>query len=278
MNNDNIDSDNIPNISWQPHHESILIDWADKANCYKWLHFKSQNKYNKKRNWFTIPVIIMSTITGTGNFALERISKEYQGTVTIIIGSINIIAGIITTISQFLKLNELAEGHRISSLSWDKFYRNIKSELYKSPNERIHVLFFIKSCKDEFDRLMETSPNIDQDILFLFKKNLTKGSNKQEILKKQKMFENLNKPELFDEIPSIKDKVYTINIEQKILDEERLNIYKILQKKKENDEKKNQIFTFKKKFNEKFNREPTLEELINNNKNILKEEIIILSK
>ena len=231
--------ENKSNILWQNHHEKILVDWADKANCYKWLHYKSQNKYMKKRNWYTIPVIIMSTLTGTGNFALERIPKNYQSYFTIAIGSINILAGIITTISQFLKLNELAEGHRISALSWDKFYRNVKSELYKSPDERIHVSFFIKSSKDEFDRLMETSPNIDPDILILFKKNLTNGKNKEDIKKKIKMFDELNKPEIFDELPSITNKVYTINIEQQILDKEQENITNILKIKKDNDKKKN---------------------------------------
>ena len=196
--NENIDDRELPpHIEWKNHHEKILIDWADKANCYKWLHYKSQDKYMHKRNWYTIPVIIMSTVTGTGNFALERVPENYKSIVTISIGSINIFAGIITTISQFLKLNELAEGHRISALSWDKLYRNVKSELLKSPDERIHVSFFLKSCKDEFDRLMETSPNIDSDILLLFKKNLTKGKNKEEIEKKQKMFDELNKPEIF---------------------------------------------------------------------------------
>ena len=279
MNDDNCsEAGSIPNIPWQPHHESILIDWADKANCYKWLHFRSQTKYSNKRNWYTIPVIIMSTLTGTANFALERIPASFQGGYTIIIGSINILAGIVTTISQFLKLNELAEGHRISALSWDKFYRNIKSELFKAPNERIHVTFFIKTCKDEFDRLMETSPNIDSSILELFKKSLTSGKNKMEIARKQKLFDELNKPEIFDEIPSIKDKVYTINIDQQILDEEQENINNILNKKKENDEKKDQINKFKDNFLLKFNRQPTLNELITNNKKMSKEEIEILSK
>jgi hypothetical protein len=270
-----LEIDHLQNITWHPHHEVILIDWADKANCYKWLHFKSQNKYMYKRNLFTIPVIIMSTLTGTANFALERIPNEYQSMFTIIIGSINILAGIITTISQFLKLNELAEGHRISALSWDKFYRNIKSELSKSPFERIHVTFFIKSSKDEFDRLMETSPNIDSDILLLFKKNLTSGKNKDEIIKKQKMFDELNKPEIFDEIPPIKDKVYTLNINEQLINEEENKINNILKLKKENEIKINQLTNFKKDFYNKFNREPTMSELITNNTNISKEEIII---
>ena len=50
----------------------------------------------------------MSTLTGTANFALERIPEEYQDTCSIAIGSVNILAGIITTVAQFLKLNELS--------------------------------------------------------------------------------------------------------------------------------------------------------------------------
>ena len=25
-------------IEWSPEHEQILIEWADKAMCYRWLH------------------------------------------------------------------------------------------------------------------------------------------------------------------------------------------------------------------------------------------------
>ena len=31
---------------WECHHETIFVDWADKASCYKWLHNKSYLKYN----------------------------------------------------------------------------------------------------------------------------------------------------------------------------------------------------------------------------------------
>ena len=49
--------------SWTKEHEKILVDWGDKAMCYRWLHSKSHNIYNKVNAYFTIPVIIMSTLT-----------------------------------------------------------------------------------------------------------------------------------------------------------------------------------------------------------------------
>ena len=171
------------NMEWKEYHENILVDWADKALCYRWLHSKSSSKYIRLRNLYTIPVIILSTLTGTANFALERVPQEYQGYCQISIGSLNILAGIITTISQFLKINELSEAHRVSSISWNKFYRNIRVELVKSPDDRINVAYLIKSCKDEYDRLMETNPTIDTNIIKNFNKTFKfNDKSKKEVL------------------------------------------------------------------------------------------------
>ena len=91
-----------PVVQWTPEHEKILIEWADKALCYKWLHEKSHMVYSSRNTWFTIPVIIMSTLTGTANFAQDRIPAEYVNAYTIGVGAVNILAGILTTIQQFL--------------------------------------------------------------------------------------------------------------------------------------------------------------------------------
>ena len=122
--------------NWTKEHEKLFVEWADKALCYKWLHSKCNLKYNKLNTWFTIPVIVMSTLTGTANFAQEKFPDNVKEYAPMIIGCVNITAGIITTIQQFLKIGELNEAHRVAALSWDKFYRKIKVELSKSPSER----------------------------------------------------------------------------------------------------------------------------------------------
>ena len=66
-----------------------------------------------------------------------------------IIGAINLIAGILTTIQQFLKITELNESHRVSSIAWGKFYRNTKVEISKSPNERTPVTTLLKYSKEK---------------------------------------------------------------------------------------------------------------------------------
>ena len=157
-------------MKWTAHHENILIEWGDKAMCYRWLHGKAHAKYSWLNAVYTIPVIIMSTLTGTANFAIGRLDEEYKSYASIAIGGVNIIAGIITTIQQFLKVTELAEAHRASSIAWDKFYRNAKVELARAPEERTPVIHGVKTAKEEFDRLMETSPPIPERIIAKFRR------------------------------------------------------------------------------------------------------------
>lgn len=171
MNNDDLFSIGPSNLNaeWTLEHERILVEWADKAMCYRWLHSRSNIMYSSLNTWYTIPVIIISTVTGTANFAQERVPLSYQNYFVMVIGAFNILAGIITTIQQFLKITQLNEAHRVASIAWDKFYRNIKIELAKHPDERMNVTQMIKISKEEYDRLMETSPVIPDKIIKKFK-------------------------------------------------------------------------------------------------------------
>lgn len=202
-------------IDWTKDHENILVEWADKAMCYRWLHSKAHQNYAKANMWFTIPVIIMSTTTGTANFAQEHLPQDYRGFASMGIGTVNIFAGILTTIAQFLKIGELNEAHRVASIAWDKFYRNTKVELAKSPAERLPVIQMLKHSKEEFDRLMETSPCISESVINEFNTTFSDGISKikgkldkDTLSKRQLAFIELKKPEICDTMESTSRAVY----------------------------------------------------------------------
>jgi hypothetical protein len=136
--------------------------------------------FRKKHALFTIPVIILSTITGTANFAQDRFPSEYVNYYVMGVGSLNILAGIISTIAQFLKIAELNESHRVTSIAWGKFNRRITIELARHPDDRSPVFDFMKSTKEEYDRLMETAPQIPINIINEFKNEF--GDLKEMIL------------------------------------------------------------------------------------------------
>lgn len=253
------------NAEWSDEHEMILVEWADKAMCYRWLHSKARVKYYVKNIWFTIPVIIISTLTGTANFAIERVPEEYQPYASIGIGSFNIFAGIITTIAQFLKISELNEAHRVSSITWDKFYRNIKIELSKRRTERIPAFQMLKISKEEYDRLMETSPPIGDEIIKQFKDTFSGGNinEKKGPTKKQQNYIDIIKPEICDIMETTKNFLYKQSEEEKRLEKTK-SIVGMVKENKEQEIQKEQVKKFIDNFNREYKREPTLDEIHNN--------------
>ena len=150
---------------WKAEEEIIIQQWADKAQCYQWMHNQCREIYKSKNAWYTIPVIIISTITGTANFAQDRFPEEYKQYIIMGIGTLSIIAGIITTIHQFLKISELNEGHRVAAGSWGKFHNALKTLALRHPLDRMPPNQAIELYKDEYDRLFELSPEILKNIL-----------------------------------------------------------------------------------------------------------------
>ena len=154
---------------WTLEQEELLAEWAEKAACYRWLHNKAEKQYRCRNYAFTIPVIIFSTLTGTANFAMDSFVPEEQKKMAMgIVGGVNIFAGIMSTLQNFLRYAELMEGHRSSGVSWSKFSRNISVELALDEKRRKPAGDFLKVCRAEFDRLIEQSPSIDEKIIKLF--------------------------------------------------------------------------------------------------------------
>jgi hypothetical protein len=231
---------------WTKQDENLLKEWADHAICYKWLHENSYKKFMQIYTFLTIPVIILTTITGTANFAQGQIKdEELRDIFPMIIGGVSIFAAIISTITQTLKIAETKEGHYNSSKLWDKFYRNIQIELIKSRSERIPKKTMLEMSKKEYDRLIENSPTITDDVLEKFSKIFKDVQN----ITKPNMCDNLTSVDIYQEeevpiiqiLPSEPIKEIEVKIdEQAILEQE-----------------------IKEKFREINSRDPTQEELYN---------------
>jgi hypothetical protein len=156
---------------WNEYHESVLRQWGEAAACYRYMHHRSFLLYKKLSMRFNLPVIVLSTITGTANFAQSSFPASMRSTVPAIIGGMNLIAGLIATIMQFLKINELMENHRTAALTHGSLSRNIRLQLSLPREERKKEgLKFVEECKAEYDRLIEQSPPIPKDILINFEK------------------------------------------------------------------------------------------------------------
>ena len=160
----------LPKI-WHPQQEKILKAWGEAAACYRYMHYQAYCSYKNQSMKFTIPLIIVSTITGTANFAQETFPPTVQPFVPSAIGGLNLITAIATTIMQFHKINELMEGHRVASVQYGKVSRTIRLELTLPLSERTqNGTNMIENMRAEYDRLIEQSPNVPKYIIDSFEK------------------------------------------------------------------------------------------------------------
>ena len=156
---------------WTREQEELMAKWSDIAACYRWMHDRAEKNFYKKNLGITVPVIILSTLTGTANFGLGSIfgdDKKSQQFASFAIGGVSIIAGVLTTLGNFLRYAQLDEAHRVSAVQWGKFQRQLTVELSLHPNDRNDSMDFIKICRSELDRLIEQSPQIPDSIIEQF--------------------------------------------------------------------------------------------------------------
>ena len=146
---------------WHSQHEKILQRWGEQAACYRYMHHVAFSTFKKMNMRMTLPIIVISTVTGTANFAQDTFPEEWRDYVPAMIGALNLFAAILTTVLQFLKVSELMESHRVSSIHYGKLSRSIRLELTLPRTERAHDGSpFVDIMRGEYDRLIEQSPPV----------------------------------------------------------------------------------------------------------------------
>jgi len=210
-----------PLQKWTYAQEELLAEWSEKATCFRWLHSRSEKSYRFRNYSFTIPVIILSTLTGTANFAMDSfVPEEHKQMAMACVGGVNIFAGILSTLQNFLRYAELMESHRSCEVQWSKFGRNIAVELALDPLRRKPANDFLKVSRAEYDRLIEQSPPIDDPIIKQFKR-IFKNTD----IKKPDICNGLDKCKIFTPSKEEKNEEMIANAGAKLLERRKTKVW-----------------------------------------------------
>jgi hypothetical protein len=165
-------------MEWETSVENILSELGDEAQINAYLHKKSTEYYTKQNIKYQLPIIVLSAVSGTGNFISANF-PGYSETIILAIGGLSIFTSILSSVAQFLKVSQLSESHRMSYLSWEKFHANIKFQLNKRRISRDNLKDFLSLVVPEYQRLKEMSSNIPKHIYENVKHNKKNLKNMQ---------------------------------------------------------------------------------------------------
>ena len=162
-------SDDSKDITYNPALEALIASEAEKCSGLAWLHKRSQAKTGNSNNWITIPTIVLSTLVGflssTSSSLFTNATNASVG-----IGAVSLFTGILSTVGNYFAFAKRTEGHRIASISYSKLARFLEIELSLPKTERILAKDLLKITKDQIERLLETSPAVDDAVIAEYKK------------------------------------------------------------------------------------------------------------
>jgi hypothetical protein len=154
-------------IHWNQQLEDILSKEGERALCYSWLHSKSQTMVSKYDTNIALPVIVLSTIAGTGSIASQSLFGNSQAA-SIVIGLISLSVGVMNTVSNYFGFAKRSEAHKISATTYAKIHKFIVIELALPRKERMKAKDMLKIIREQLERLAETSPQIPDPIIAIF--------------------------------------------------------------------------------------------------------------
>ena len=151
-------------IKWTPEQQRLLINWAEKATGYAWLHNRSVNYFKNRNLYIAIPASFFGYIAGATAF-ISSGDGDKNIYISTVIGVCGILAGLLTNFQEIFTFKELGEQHRISALRFLSFFRDISCELSIHPDHRTDPIEYITMKRMELDKLLEQSPMPPQSII-----------------------------------------------------------------------------------------------------------------
>lgn len=182
--------DESPPAPWCPAQEKLLKSWAERAAGYRWLHNHSRLHYKRQNDRLSYPSIVIASVTGVGGFAVlnpsgnEDLDNSTRAKIMIVqyfFAFLNVIGGILTSISKFSQSSTLAQSHSLMCVQYSKYYRNIDMELSLDPGRRACVIEFVRKCREEYDRLLDDAPDIPSISIEAFNLEFPDKVNKPDV-------------------------------------------------------------------------------------------------
>jgi len=162
-----MDSDREGGIQWNEQLERILSNEGERSLCFSWLHNHAQKRYSKLDSYISIPVIILSTVTGFLSASTGNIIPQSSET-SMALGGVSVTVAIMQTLASKFGWAKRSEAHKVAMQMYHKIYKFILIELALPRNERMQAKDMLKSIREQLEHLSEISPQVPDESIVAF--------------------------------------------------------------------------------------------------------------
>lgn len=152
-------------IHWSSALETLIAQEGEKCRGLAWIHQRAETFYSKRNNLIAIPVIVLSTLSGTASVGSSSLFAGETQISSVVIGLVSIGVGILNTISSYFAFSRKAEAHRIAHLNYNKLFQLISVEMSLPRSERQEPDNLLAQIRQTMERLAETTPTAPDSIL-----------------------------------------------------------------------------------------------------------------
>ena len=154
-------------LTWSSQLEQVIAKSGEECRGYAWIHQKAEQIYSRYENMISIPVIVLSTLTGFLSASSGSVIPNGPET-SMALGGISVAVGILQTISSKFGWAKRAEGHRVAYLSYSELFNFIDVEMKLKRDERMNPEDLIKTIRETMKRLSSTAPAMPASVLERF--------------------------------------------------------------------------------------------------------------
>lgn len=155
--------------TWDDALESLYESWHRRVAAAEHGHRLMADRLRRRYFMLGIPVVVLTTLVGTSAFASLQDSSDTSSalgldpdTVLLIVGSISVLAAVLSSLQTFLRYATRAEGHRIAALRYETLRRDMAETLALPRASRSSPERVLDGARTRMDKYAKESPTIGE--------------------------------------------------------------------------------------------------------------------
>jgi len=141
---------------------STIRDWHRSLRIKHSAHSRCAALCDRRNLFLGVPVVALSTLSGTAVFATLQSSP--QTWIKILIGLFSIAAAVLASLQTILRYAELSQKHKTAAVQYGSLRRELEEALAVCTDAEPCTREFINSIRTRWDTIEQESPSIPQRV------------------------------------------------------------------------------------------------------------------